>query len=288
MTTSGNTTVSEVLRAAVNVLKVNKTIETPVLDAEVLLCHVLNCERIFLVINSGKILSETEKTKYFDFIERRNANEPISYITGKKEFMSLDFVVKPGILIPRPDTEILVEEIIKLYNGKKPKIIDICTGSGAIAVSLAHYIKGAKVLALDKYDVCVEAASENSKRNNVSVEVIQGDVFEKLPFSDCDFDCVVSNPPYIEKSTLETLLPDVKNYEPEYALDGGEDGLIFYKRITFLAECLLRSGGILAYEIGYNQAKSVSGIIDMCGHFKNIAVVKDLSGLDRVIIAEKR
>ena len=287
MMTNGNITVSESLRTAVDILQSNKTINSPILDAEVLLCSVLDCERIFLVINGGKILTVNEKEQYFDYIYRRKKNEPVSYITGKREFMSLEFFVKPGILIPRPDTEILVEEIIKLYKNAEPKIIDLCTGSGAVAVSLAYYIDKARVFALDKYDVCVEIASKNAKHNGVSVEIIKGDVFDEL-LLDNNYDCIVSNPPYVEKNVLENLSSDVKDYEPGYALDGGDDGLIFYRRITQLAEKNLKSGGILAYEIGYNQAEDVSEIIYSSSKFQNICIVKDLAGLDRVVIAEKR
>lgn len=286
MMTSGNNTVYSVLKKATQILSENNTIESPRLDAEVLLCSVLNCKRIFLIINREKELNSEEISLYFDYIERRKSNEPVSYITKRKEFMSLEFFVCPGVLIPRPDTELLVEEIIKKFDEKSPKIIDICSGSGAISVSLAYYLKNANVYALDKYGICTETTAKNAKFNNADVKVLQADVFDDF-INENDFDCIVSNPPYIEKNTIKTLSEDIKNFEPEYALNGGEDGLTFYRRITEIASSILKIGGILAYEIGYNQASEVSNIISSTNCFKNIQIIRDLSGNDRVVIAEK-
>ena len=143
--TNGNITVAETLKHGVSALSENKTIETPRLDAEVLLCYVLKCERIYLIINKDKLIDKTKADLYFSYISRRQKNEPVSYITGTKEFMSLEFDVCEGVLIPRPDTEILVEKIIELYDDKEATIVDLCTGSGAIAVSLAHYLKKSKI-----------------------------------------------------------------------------------------------------------------------------------------------
>ncbi len=286
MTISGKITIAEALKRGTELLSKNKTIETPRLDAEVLLCCILNCERISLVVNKDKLLSGEERDIYFSYIKRRKNNEPVSYITGTKEFMSLEFDVTDGILIPRPDTEILVEKIIEIYRDKSVKIIDLCTGSGAIAVSLAYYLNNSLVSAVDKYDICVETASKNAIKNQVKINIIKADVLSDLDFGEVD--CIVSNPPYIETDTLTTLPSDVKEFEPMYALDGGVDGLVFYRKITDLATKKLPSGGILAYEIGYNQAQAVKEIINNTDAFKNIETIKDLSGLDRVILAEKR
>lgn len=286
MTTSGKITIAEALKQGTELLSKNKTIETPRLDAEVLLCCILNCERISLIINKDKILSDEEHDIYFSYIKRRINNEPVSYITGTKEFMSLKFDVNDGILIPRPDTEILVEKIIEYYMDKPARIIDLCTGSGAIAVSLAYYLKKALVSAVDKYDICVETARKNAIKNHVKINVIKADVLGDFDFGEVD--CIVSNPPYIETDTLTTLPSDVKDFEPMYALDGGIDGLVFYRKITDLAAKKLPSGGILAYEIGYNQATAVKEIISNTNSFKNTEIIKDLSGLDRVVLAEKR
>lgn len=288
MMTDGKKTVALALLDAFATLKTNDTIDTPRLDAEILLCYVLNCERIDLVINKDTVLDENSVRVFNDYINRRVKNEPISYITEKKEFMSLNFYVTDGILIPRPDTEILVEEIIKIYKDKDAKILDLCTGSGAIAVSLAHYLNNATLTAVDKFDICIKTASKNAIINNVAdrVNVVKKDVLE--PFDvDGDFDCIVSNPPYIKTDVLSTLSKDVKDFEPMYALDGGNDGLIFYRKITDFALKKLKSGGILAFEIGFDQGLEVQNIIKDTHSFKEIKLLKDLADLDRVIIAEK-
>lgn len=289
MTTNGKFSIATALNNAVANLSLNKSIETPRLDAEVLLCDVLGCERIFLVINKDKNLSKSEYEQFSSYILRRAQNEPVSYIIGKREFMSLEFNVQKGILVPRPDTEILVEKIIDIYKNRSAKILDLCTGSGAIAVSLAYYLKDSTVIAVDKYDICVKTATENSKKHSVSnrVHVIKADVLDDFSVDE-QIDCIVSNPPYIKSEVLTTLPSDVKDYEPDYALDGGSDGLIFYRKIAEYASNKLDSCGLLAFEIGFDQGESVSKIIEETGNFVNIEVSKDLAGLDRVITAEKR
>lgn len=286
---NGNMTISYALQYGISQLSENKSIETPRLDTEVLLCHILKCDRVFLVVNKDKAVSDREKTLFVEYIKRRKTNEPVSYITGVREFMSLDFEVTEGILIPRPDTEILVEKLIEIYKNKSPEILDLCTGSGAIAISLLYYLNDALCTAVDKYDICVETAIKNAVKHNVDgrLDVIKSDVLNDFK-CDKDFDCIVSNPPYIETDTLEGLSSDVKDYEPIYALDGGSDGLIFYRTITGYASKNLKSGGILAFEIGYNQGESVKKIIKDTECFVCIDVIPDLSGLDRVVIAEKR
>ena len=288
MMTNGKKTIATALSNAVATLSLNNSIDTKRLDAEILLCYILDCERIDLMLNRDRILTDSELSVFNDYISRRLNNEPISYITGKKEFMSLEFDVRDGILIPRPDTEILVEEIINIYKGKSPKILDLCTGSGAIAVSLAYYLNGANVTALDKFDVCIDTAEKNAKKHGVfkRVKVIKGDVLERLDVKD-NFDCIVSNPPYIKKEVLTTLPKDVKDFEPVYALDGGNDGLVFYKKITDFAKNKLKSDGILAFEIGFDQGESVVKIIENTNSFKNVQLINDLAGLNRVIIAKK-
>ncbi len=288
MMTNGKKTIATALYDAVATLSLNENIETKRLDAEILLCHILGCQRIDLIINKDKLLDTATLSTFNDYIDRRAKNEPVSYITGKKEFMSLEFDVESGILIPRPDTEILVEEITNLYKDKSVNILDLCTGSGAIAVSLAYYIKNASVTAVDKFDVCINTASKNINKYNLSdrVSVIKKDVLEDIEI-DGAFDCIVSNPPYIKTDVLSSLPFDVKDYEPQYALDGGDDGLIFYRKITDFAKNKLKPGGILAYEIGFDQATSVTEIIEKTHSFKEIRLINDLSGRNRVIIAQK-
>ncbi len=288
MMTNGKITIATALTLAVAKLSLNKSIETPRLDAEVLLCSVLNSERIFLTINKDKELDEKELSLFNEYINRREKNEPVSYITNSREFMSLDFTVTDGILIPRPDTEILVEEIIKIYKGKNAKILDLCTGSGAIAVSLAYYLADSEITAVDKYDICINTTIINAKKHKVDarVKVVTADVLKSFEIND-NFDCIVSNPPYIKSDVLSTLSADVKDYEPMYALDGGNDGLVFYKAITEYAKNKLNSFGILAFEIGYDQGEDVKDVIKKTGGFHNIKILNDLAGQNRVIIAEK-
>jgi len=289
MTNGKKITISTAIKDAVDILSLNKSIETPRLDTEVLLSYVLKCDRIYLAINSAKNMSEYDYEQFLTLINRRAENEPVSYITGTKEFMSLNFKVKPGVLIPRPDTEILVEEIINKYKNRTVSILDLCTGSGAIAVSLAYYIKNSTIFAVDKYDVCIETAKYNAEINSVSNQVnfVKADILDNFNI-DKTFDCIVSNPPYIEKDTLPSLPLDVKNYEPMYALDGGDDGLVFYKKIIEFSVNKLSKGGVLAFEIGYNQAESVKELIKETQSFDSVQALKDLAGLDRVIICEKR
>lgn len=286
---NGNMTIKDALKSAIMKLSQNQSIDTPHLDAEVLLCCVLGCERIKLSIDKDMVLDEDSILLFNKYVNRRAKNEPISYITKIKEFMSLEFFVSEGVLIPRPDTEILVEEIINIFNGKSAKILDLCTGSGAIAISVANYLKDAYVTAVDKFDICIETTLKNIKKHNLSdrVNVLYADVLGDFVVAG-DFDCIVSNPPYIKKEVLTSLPSDVRDYEPIYALDGGNDGLVFYRKITDFSSEKLNSGGILTYEIGFDQAEDVKSIIAKTDCFKNIRVLKDLAGLDRVVIAEKR
>ena len=289
MMINGNMTISAALQHAIASLSENNSIETPRLDAEVLLCHILKCDRVFLVVNKDKTLTDGEISLFEEFIKRRKTNEPVSYITGIREFMSLEFDVSNGILIPRPDTEVLVERLIENYKNKSVNFLDLCTGSGAIAVSLLYHINNAKCIAVDKYDICIEIALKNAQKHNVSerLKLIKDDVLKEFDCDD-DIDCIVSNPPYIETEVLDSLSSDVKDYEPLYALDGGKDGLIFYRKITEYAIKKLKKSGLLAFEIGYNQGQSVIKIIEETNEFNSIEIIRDLAGHDRVIIAEKR
>ncbi len=289
MTINGNDLTSVLLSGAKKLSK-NETISSPRLDAEILLCHLLKLERIDLVLKKDRLLSNEEIETFSKLIERRLKNEPVSYITGEKEFMSLSFYVQPGILIPRPETELLVEEIIEEFkNCSGSSILDLCTGSGAIAVSTAHFLKKATVTAVDKFDICVKTAEKNAENIGVKerVSVIKADVFDDLPLNE-SFDCIVSNPPYIEKSVLSTLPMDVKNHEPMYALDGGCDGLDFYRRIIEISKLLLKKGGLLAFEIGYDQGESVPNLIKDSKLFQDIKVLKDYAGQDRIVTAYKK
>lgn len=212
--------------------------------------------------------------------QRLKEGEPVQYITGGCEFMSLWFEVNPSTLIPRCDTEILVETVIDLCGDKAVKILDIGTGSGCIPISLAHYLPRATVLSVDISEEALETAKRNASSNGVADRCTfkRCDILKELP----DFipDIVVSNPPYIPRKDIEALEPKVKSFEPITALDGGADGLDFYRRIS--AHIQLTHDGILAFEVGVNQASDVAQL--MSARFDNTKIIKDLSGIDRVVV----
>lgn len=260
-------------------------IENPRLDAEVLLAHLLKQERLYLLMHRSDEITEPLADSFRRLIERRVGHEPVAYLTGCREFMSLPFFVAPGVLIPRPDTETLAELVLAEYqNVHNLRILDLCTGSGAIAVSLAYYLPDCRVTALDVSPVCVKTAEKNAAANGVSprVEIIERDVLQLNSLPDL-YDCVVSNPPYIPAGNLEELMSDVRCYEPRTALDGGEDGLLFYRHIISTANKLLKPGGLLALEVGHDQAEAVAALIEKTGFFEKINFRRDLAGICRVV-----
>lgn len=289
MMTNGNRTIGNLLNTATKKLSENSYVVTPRLDAEILLAYVLQCTRLDLVLSRDKQITVEQEKVFFKFVERRFKNEPVSYLTHSKEFMSLDFHVEPGILIPRPDTEMIVEYIIEQYKAKDNiSILDLCTGSGAIAVSLAHYLENADITAVDKFDTCIKVATQNAERHgcNHRVHIMQADVLRDLSFEQ-KFHCIVSNPPYINAADFSTLSPDVKSYEPKYALYGGVDGLDFYKKIISIAIDSLHENGILVFEIGYDQGYLVKNLIEKTKKFHTVCVTKDLAKNDRMVTAIK-
>lgn len=251
-------------------------------DARVLLCHASGKDTLGLTMCANEQIPPEVDDRFTGYICRRCKKEPVSYITGNREFMGLDFAVRPGILIPRPDTEHTVEYVTELFKGRSAHILDLCTGSGAIAVSLAKYLPGCRITAVDISSVAVEVAKENAIRHNVAdrINIICADVLKDTDLG-TDFDAVVSNPPYIPDKTVETLEPDVRDYEPHLALKGGDDGLVFYRAITKNAKKLLKGGGSLVYEVGHDQAEQVAQL--MKESYTDIAFEKDLSGIDRVV-----
>ncbi len=256
-------------------------------DATVLLCHAAGIDRLQLAVHSGEQIENHIYDLYMEYIIRRKKCEPVAYITGIKEFMGLDFEVRPGVLIPRPDTEHTVEYIMNVCDGKSAKILDICTGSGAIAVSLAHYLPMAELTAIDISDTALQVASANASRNNVSdrVRVVRADALERYDF-DTAFDVVVSNPPYIPDSVVPTLDADVADYEPHLALCGGDDGLNFYRAIAVNALEVLPGGGRLVFEVGHDQAEAVRDLLSE--HYRDIEFVRDYAGINRVVAATKK
>ena len=264
--------INDALNDAKIILKENNVDER---EARLLLAFSLEVpiEKLLLL----KTCTLREYSKFIKIINKRASGIPYAYIVGHKEFMKLDFEVNKNVLIPRADTDILVTEVINL---NKKKILDMCTGSGCIAISLAKYIDGAKVDAVDISEKSLTIAEVNAKKNNVDVKFINSNLFEKITDK---YDLIVSNPPYIKTSDLRDLQFEVKN-EPLKALDGGDTGLYFYKKIIKEATKFFNENGVLAFEIGYDQAEDVSNLLKENG-YQNIKVIKDLSGNDRVIIS---
>ena len=232
-------------------LKYSKELEeissTPRLDVEILLQKALgDVDRLYIHLNLEKVLSEEEDNLFLKLINERLNNRPIAYIVGNREFMGLDFYVQEGVLIPRPDTEILVEEVIEIGKNKgEIEILDIGTGSGAITVSLAKYLDNANLTSVDISDIALEVGKKNAISNNVDnkIEFIKSNLFTEID-KDKKFDVIVSNPPYIRKKDVENLESQVKDFEPYTALEGGEDGLDFYRKITEQAKLYLKENGV--------------------------------------------
>lgn len=270
--------IKDILIKYKKILKENN-FETYSLDVEVLLMNVINFNKTNLYLNPDYILQDEQFEQFENFFNRRLKNEPIAYIIGKCEFMGLDFLLNKHTLIPRGDTEILVEKAIQIVKENNFKnILDIGTGSGAIAISLAKYCK----IDIDALDINIDAlnmAKKNATLNNVKVNFIKSNLFENI---NNKYDVIVSNPPYIKTDVIKTLGKNVKDYEPILALDGGKNGLDFYEKIANNAYKHLNKGGYLIFEIGYDQAEDVKKIMQNRNFF-NITILKDLAGLDRVI-----
>ena len=272
------------------IIKYSKELEnisdTPRLDVELLLKRALgDVDSMYIRMYLDKELSEDQEKYFLEMMKDRLNQRPIAYILGNREFMGLDFFVKEGVLIPRPDTETLVEEIINICNNKTGlNILDIGTGSGAITVSLAKYLDKSHVVSVDISDIALEIASKNAISNKVDerIDFIKSDVFSNVSREN-KFDIIVSNPPYIKKSDIDGLDRQVKDFEPYNALEGGEDGLDFYRKITRESREFLNENGILAYEVGHDQASDVSKIMQQNG-FKGIYTKSDLQGFERVVI----
>lgn len=269
-------------------------IEAPAAEAGVILCHVIKREKVYLYSHDEESLTAEQQDLYFQLLKHRAEGKPLQYITGIQEFMSLDFSVNQNVLIPRQDTEILVETVIEYAKSgimdqkQNINILDIGTGSGCIAVSLAHYLKCVCISAIDISRGALETALINSAKNNVDrkIKFINADIIEIImkncycQLEDAPFDIVVSNPPYIPAKVIEGLKKEVKDFEPYKALCGGDDGLDFYRAINKGASSLLKRGGLIVLEIGYDQADQVKELFkSTCS---DINIIKDLSGNDRV------
>ena len=280
--------IKEVLKTAIEKLK-NKNIEDASMKVKMILSDTLNKEKEYLLVHDQDELDE-DILKVFD--ERLNkliSGKPIQYILNKQDFMGLHFYVDENVLIPQPDTENLVEEVIKIsktlkMNKEQLKVLDMCTGSGAIAVSLSKYIDKALIYASDISINALDVAKKNAKSNSLDITFIHSDLFNDIETSN-QFDIIVSNPPYIETEVIKSLSKEVQE-EPIIALDGGKDGLDFYREIIKCAKEYLIKDGYLALEIGYDQKDSVIKLLQD-NDYKNIYSKKDLSGNDRVVVGQK-
>lgn len=264
----------------------------PWIDAELLYYHLTGADRVTLFLSAKQEVDEDTKEKYFKLIEQREKRIPLQHITGVQEFMGLDFQVNGDVLIPRQDTEILVEEAARIIRGDNPgirsrsmwKVLDLCCGSGAIGIALARFCENVKITCADYSEPALETAQRNAEANRVKIKFRQGDLFGAVGRR--KYDMIVSNPPYIKSHMIPILQDEVKKHEPMMALDGGEDGLDFYRRIISDAKNHLRKNGVLIFEIGHDQAQEVSELIQQTGYFTKVHVVKDLPGHDRVVYVE--
>ena len=262
----------------------DKGIEEPRLNAEVLLAQVLDKDRVYLYANYFAPVNKNEREQYREFIKRRSNQEPLAYLLERREFMSLDFKVTPAVLIPRPETELLVETVLQRANQAKPvAICDVGTGSGAIAVSLAYYLPQAQVTGIDISGPALDVARLNAQQHGVEVRFLEGDLLSPLPVQE-QFDFICANLPYISEDEYTQLDVQVRDYEPRQALWGFGDGLELYRRLIPQVWTYLRPGGYLLMEIGCGQAQAVAQLLPSS---VKVQVEQDWAGLDRLIIAHQ-
>jgi release factor glutamine methyltransferase len=272
------------------------------LAAELLLMHVLGRDRTWLYSNPEAQIAASDAERYFAFVARRCAGEPTQYLTGKQEFWGLDFEVTPAVLIPRPETEHVIEVSLELLGPRgftirldtgaptpALRIADVGTGSGCLAVALAHDLPHAQVFATDISPAALAVASRNAARHGVSdrISFLETNLLDALSRKPAPFDLIVSNPPYVALSDAATLPREVRDYEPHAALFGGPTGIEMYARLIEQAAGLLRAGGILVLELGYNSADHVRAIVGSQSYWTGIAVTNDLAGIPRVLSASR-
>lgn len=253
-------------------------IEEAALDARLLLEYICHTDRNALLVHGDSVRSNLEEQFYRMVIEKRAQRIPLQHITGQQEFMGLTFKVNEHVLIPRQDTEILVEEAMR-YLSDGMRILDICTGSGCILLSLLKYSNECEGLGVDISDDALAVARENAQNLGLETEFRHSDLLEKV---EGKFDMIVSNPPYIETTVIDTLMPEVREHEPMLALDGREDGLYFYRRIVEQCTSYMTRGARLFFEIGYDQGEAVKDMMIHKG-FCEVEIIKDYAGLDRVV-----
>lgn len=257
-----------------------KGVENPRLEAEWMLCEALALDRVGLYLNFDKPLNDEELAAFRSLVVRRGKREPLQYILGTQEFMGLEFQVTPAVLIPRHDTEVLVNEAVR-RGSEARAILDIGTGSGCVAIALARALPEAQLCSVDVSAEALDVARGNAERNGAAVEFLLGSLFE--PVAGRHFDMIVSNPPYIPAADIATLQHEVRDFEPMSALDGGADGLDFYRRITAGAPDHLNPGGWLIFEVGAGQAPQVLGLLKASGFSGECFSETDPAGIERVV-----
>ncbi|KAF0123641.1 MAG: release factor glutamine methyltransferase [bacterium] len=270
-------------------------IENPRLDAEVLLAHSLRTNRLRLYLNYDKPILKGELREYKKLIKRRIRREPLQYITGYQEFWSLNLKVTKGVLIPRPETEILVEEALKTFPqnesfDKTINILELGTGSGAVAIALAKELQRGSIVATDISDIAIKTARENAKVHGLEEQItfLKGSLFEPVRERIGTFNLVISNPPYIPIEDFRDIQPEVRDFEPRISLNGGKEGLKFYRQIFSQIGRYLAKDGWVILELGKGQAEKVTRLIELTGEFNPTSIIKDFSGIERVVKAQKK
>ncbi len=280
--------INELLKKGLEILGSHE-FSNPQLEVRLILSKLMDVDKSYIYAFGEKQVSDDIVKEFLKLIEKRSKGYPIQYILGNVEFMGLDFYVEEGVLVPRPDTEILVEYVIdyikKKHQEEKVRVLDIGIGSGAISLSVANYATNALVFGVDIDDIPIKVSNINKERLGLeNVEFIKGDLFQPLEESFIkSFHIIASNPPYIAKDVILGLQTEVRDFEPRLALDGGQDGLDFYRSITARAKEFLVDNGLLIYEIGYDQGLEVKNLI-LDNGFKDVEILQDLQGLDRVVL----
>lgn len=278
--------IRQCIKEAVEILG-EREYTNPLLDAQLLLAFAMSRDKVYIMTNMNEEVDEKTTEIFFRLIEKRKKGCPLQYITNSQEFMGLDFHVEEGVLIPRPDTENIVEYIIEMVKKDygevdKIRILDIGAGSGAIGCSLASYIKNASVYAIDISDIAVRVSNKNRERLGLeNYEVLNRDIFDDIWEELGIFDIVVSNPPYIPEKDIENLQVEVSKYEPKLALVGGKSGYDYYERIIDIVDRLLKPDGVLVIEHGYDQSDKIIEMLEEKDIMKRVDVIKDLSGIKR-------
>ncbi|MDX2031584.1 MAG: peptide chain release factor N(5)-glutamine methyltransferase [Blastocatellia bacterium] len=281
-------TIAETLRRAGEALRA-ASIPNDLLDAQTLMAHAIGQDRTYLIVNFNRELTDEQRAAYSDLIARRAAGEPLQYITGHQEFFGLDFEVTPDVLIPRPETELIVEEALRIAAEEAlaaPAILDIGTGSGCIALAIARELPEARVIAADISPAALRVAKRNAGRHDLAISFVASDLL--AAFAETAFaDLILSNPPYVAAAEMPTLQREVRDWEPHLALTDAGDGLSFYRRLLAEAPARLKPGGYLLCEMGYTQSEAISAFVDR-RRWEAPRLLDDLQGIPRTIVLRKR